>query len=284
MPTAKRFLPTALLCAALAAGATACGTGSAGHVAASPGERGVSPVPGTPLAAPSANALPSLSPDHYFASLSPDEISQQMQTAMAAVTSLRMTGTVTTNGQTATMDLAANLNGDCQGTISTASLGQVELRHTAGQTWMQPDATFWRSIAAKQGHPQNGDRAAELFKGRYLTGPADDPSLKQMADACAFVGTLAQSPSDNLTLGKGTLSVIDGVSVISLAGEDTSGTATALYVAAVAPHHLIRISGEGGGDPQSVDLSDFDKPVTVQAPPADQVIDISQFQQQLKTA
>ncbi|WP_329584983.1 hypothetical protein OG500_31640 [Kitasatospora sp. NBC_01250] len=39
----------------------------------------------------------------------------------------------------------------------------------------------------------------------------------------------------------------------------------------------------GGDSPGTVDFSDYDKPLTVQAPPADQVIDVSQFQQELQS-
>lgn len=61
---------------------------------------------------------------------------------------------------------------------------------------------------------------------------------------------------------------------------DATGT---ISVATSAKPYPVRIVQVGGDSPGTVDFSDYDKPLTVQAPPADQVIDVSQFQQELQS-
>jgi hypothetical protein len=273
---AKRPLPTVALGAtvgtALVAGLTACGTGS--NTAHQPGAQAV-------ISARPADAVGSMSPrptsGSDLESLSSEEIMQRVRTAMATVTSLRLSGTLSRNGQSMSMDLAADNNGNCTGTVATADGGSVEIRHTGSQTWIKPDAAFWRHLAAQNGKPERGDRAAKLFQGRYLTGSPDDPGLKQITHSCDTVTHVAGAlGKDGSPETKGPLTSVNGVPTVQLTGEDGSIG----YIAAQGSPYVLRVRSTGT-DPSQIDLTDYNKPVVVDAPPADQVIDISSFQQKL---
>lgn len=41
--------------------------------------------------------------------------------------------------------------------------------------------------------------------------------------------------------------------------------------------HLLKFTIEGGKEPKSAVFTDFDKPVTVTAPPADQIVDLEKL-------
>ena len=72
------------------------------------------------------------------------------------------------------------------------------------------------------------------------------------------------------------LSVVAGVTGCGKGDKD--GESTTLYVARdSAKPYILRVVTTGGDDPGTVTLKDYDKPVTVEAPPADQVMDMEQL-------
>ncbi|MDH6145402.1 hypothetical protein [Kitasatospora acidiphila] len=269
---------SAVLCAVLAAGATACGgsRGSSGKAAA---PASVAAPASTSAAAGASPSVPDLS------SMSADQVVDQIRATMGAVSTVHVAGYAMSDGQKMTLDVSADKNKNCTGTVTTGDTGSIELIHNSAGTWIKPDATYWKNMAAQKGNPQAGDAVAELFKGRWLTGAQDDPDLQGMADVCGVLAGLDEALNEDSTKSsahKGDYAFVDGARALTVNVTDDSGPSI-LYPAADEQPYLLRVVNNGS-DGGIVDLSDFNKPVDVQAPPADQVIDSGTFQQKVNSA
>ncbi|MFI9270258.1 hypothetical protein ACIGXM_06050 [Kitasatospora sp. NPDC052896] len=281
MPS-QRLIRTAVICAVLATGATACGgqkdAKSTAGAAVAPASASVS---ASAPASPTASPTPTMATD----SLTAEQISTQAKTAMSQLSSMKIAGTMTSDGQKMGIDITADKQGDCDGTISIGSTGSIEILHTGSNTWMKPDATFWKSMSVQEGYSKAGDTMAMLFQGRWLTGGQNDPDLKDVGSMCDLMNQMTKDDGSKSTVTKGTTGVTDGVPTISLTETDSDDpTPSTAYIATVGQPYLVRIEQSGGDSPGQMDFSAFNQPVTVQAPPADDVIDYSLFQQKVKGA
>ncbi|WP_371480125.1 hypothetical protein [Kitasatospora sp. NBC_00315] len=264
----KRLAHAAVTCAVLTVGVTACGgsttTGAGGGAAAAP--------------SPSASSL-------AVDTLGADEIEKQAKAAMTALASLKVDGTMTVEGKKMTISLAADKKGDCAGTIGLGADGTIDLIRTGSQSWLKPDAAFWKSMAAKEGADAKGSAAvAELFKGRYIANAGSDAQVEELAGMCDLVKGLGEDDGSTDKAVKGKAGDVNGVKTISLDVTDSDGQVNTIQVATEGKPYLIKLEQTAGAEPGEMVFSDFDKPLTVQAPPADNVIDFSVFQQKLKTA
>ncbi|WP_405010759.1 hypothetical protein [Kitasatospora sp. NBC_01539] len=267
----KRLVPTAVVCVLLATGATACSSGTTGASAA---------PPATPSAAPSASPVQTLAVD----TLSAKEISGQAHAAMKTVTAMKASGTFSSEGSVTTVDLAADKQGNCAGTIGHPGQGTAEVLSTGTTTWLKPDEAFWKNIGKSLGGSEKQIAVVtQLFGGRYLTGEGSDQSLTEAAFMCGMVKAITgDDGTDEVTSEKGTAGTTGGVKTFSIVVADAEGTKTTLHIATEGKPYLVAMEQKEGDSPAELTFSDFDKPVTVQQPPADQVIDLAAFTQQLK--
>ena len=81
-----------------------------------------------------------------FTDGSADEIVKTAKADMADLKAVKVSGSVTSDGQKIDIDLQASSDGDCTGTIGIAG-GTTELLGVGGSTWMRPDEAFWRATA-----------------------------------------------------------------------------------------------------------------------------------------
>jgi hypothetical protein len=213
--------------------------------------------------------------------MSAAQVVDQVRAAMSRVSTVHVVGDSTSDTQRMTLDIHADKNKNCTGTVTADDTGSIELIHNSAGTWFKPDATYWKHMAAQMGHPQAGDAVAAVFKGRWLTGAQDDPDLQGMAEMCGVLADLDDSLGQDSTrtnAKKLDYAFVDGARALVLIVSDDSGPG-ALYVNADGQPDLLRVENHG-----SVDLSDLNKPLDIQAPPADQVIDGGAFQQQVNSA
>ncbi|MEU9133727.1 hypothetical protein AB0D08_37510 [Kitasatospora sp. NPDC048540] len=75
---------------------------------------------------------------------------------------------------------------------------------------------------------------------------------------------------------------MDCVSTFTVITTDDDGSRNTGYVATDGKPYLVRITHDGA-EPGEMNFTNFDRPITVQAPPADSVIDYSQFEAKLTT-
>lgn len=253
-----RRIRAAVLCSVLATGAAACGGAK-----------------GAPEQAAPASATASVSHIPEIDTLTPSQVEEQSLAAMSSLDSVRIAGNVTADGKKTTIDLTIDKAQDCSGTMTIGGLGTVQLLHNAAGTWMQPDTAFWQNISAQQGHAENGPKLAEMFKDRYLTGGQDDSNMKKIASMCGLFKSITSNSSTDDNPTKVGPATIDGIATEGFKTSDST-----VYIAAEVPFRIIRMESTGT-NPGQIDFTNFNAPLVVQAPPADEVVDYSTFQQKL---
>ncbi len=64
---------------------------------------------------------------------------------------------------------------------------------------------------------------------------------------------------------------------MKLEGKDDNGKPVTAWVAADDPHYILKMQVSQGSEPGTITFCDFNKSVSVEAPPSDQVIDLSKL-------
>ncbi|MQS12934.1 hypothetical protein F7Q99_11675 [Streptomyces kaniharaensis] len=260
----KRLAGSAAICLLLAGGATACGDNK---------------DTGNDTAAASSAAATKLDTDK----LSAQDIQKQTKDALASATSVKLKGTVAADDGAMEFDLAMDTKKQCTGTVTNPAVGKVEIISDGKTSYLKPEAKFWTAIFG----PEAGAKATELFKGRYLTGFDSDPKMQSLASACDLAALTKNfvEGGANSKLEKGSAGDVNGVKTFGIKATNDKGGQSVIHVATEGKPYPMRIektsakSGTG-----KVDLTDYDKPITVQAPPADNTIDFAKFKDQIKTA
>ena len=206
-----------------------------------------------------------------FANQPPKDIAKAAAADMKDLTSLRMQGDLTTSGQKVGVDMQITTSGDCQGTI-TVTDGSAQLVSSGGQAYMKPDKAFWESQApgqATQIEAVVGDKWVVIPSASGLDSACD---LSKLLDG---IGSTGSDPSNAPT--SATSDSVDGQDAVKLSGKDSSGKPVTAWVATDDPHYVLKMQVPQGNEPGTITFSEFDKSVTIQAPPSDQVIDLSKL-------
>ncbi|MEU2506871.1 hypothetical protein ABZ621_19470 [Streptomyces sp. NPDC007863] len=230
----------------------------------------------TPQGPAPAVAAPTPDP---FDGLTPAEIADRAVDATRSAHSLRMTGQVVSEGQDLDVDLSVDDQGSCQGRIGVDE-GEAELRRLDGVTYMKGDAAFWRISMTAEGVPENQiDPVIELVEGRWLKigpGEAGSADLAEVCDLDLLLDDLGEDQDGSAGLTRGPDREIDGDPVATLV-EKESGETTTASVAQEGKPYIRQVVSTGGDEPGSMTLSEFDRPVEVTAPPADEIVDLSRL-------
>ncbi|WP_411108292.1 hypothetical protein [Streptomyces sp. c-19] len=275
----------------LAAAAVVCAAVVAGPAPAAAWAATSGPPAGVGLAAPAAVAVAAHasvavapSPDP-FAGLSADEIGDKAVTATRSATSLRMTGRIVTDGQPLDIDFAVNDRSECTGLMKIKG-GTAELRRLDAITYMKGDEAFWRTSMTSQGMSEAQiDTTIELVKGRWLKIAPGQPGSGDLGGVCDLKELLADLDKDKDKdkaeregLTRGPDAEVDGTPVATLVKKKDGGETTTVSVAQEGKPYILKMVKTGGDEPGSMTLSDYDKPVDVVVPPADETVDLSKLQ------
>ncbi|MDR3079604.1 MAG: hypothetical protein LBV60_01520 [Streptomyces sp.] len=216
---------------------------------------------------------------------SPRQLADQAREGLRKADSVRLKyvdrspETATNFTRPAALNIALDRYGNCTGVMTMgAHGGTVKIVKHGEDVWLKPDETFWKvELPGEQ-----GAHAAQVFKNRYIHGPASDNLLKGVAAICNLKalqqGTTASPPR---SLKAGPETTLNGTRVIPLISRTGSTTST-LYVTADAPHRLYRAAQKGPDMDLSLTFTDYGKPVPSQTPPASQTLDVSKFRSELQ--
>ncbi|MFG2835229.1 hypothetical protein ACGFYE_09590 [Streptomyces zaomyceticus] len=231
----------------------------------------------TPAAAVPSAAAPSPDP---FTGLTADEIADRAVTATRSATSLRMSGRVVTDGQPLDIDFAVNDKDECTGLMKIKG-GTAELRRIDRITYMKGDEAFWRVSMASQGMPEPQiDAAVELVKGRWLKIAPGQPGASDLGGVCELKSLLSDLDKDEAErrgLTRGPDAEVDGTPVATLVKKRPGGETTTVSVSREGKPYILKMVKAGGEEPGTMVLSDYDKPVEVAVPPADETVDLSKL-------
>ncbi|MEV6250158.1 hypothetical protein AB0M38_28735 [Streptomyces sp. NPDC051742] len=277
----RKLLAAAVVCAAVVAGPvpTAAWAATAGPPA---GAGQAAPAAVAVAAAAPAALAPSPDP---FADLTPDEIGDKAVTATRSATSLRMAGRIVTDGQPLDIDFAVNDRFECTGVMKIEG-GTAELRRLDEITYMKGDEAFWRASMTSQGMSEAQiDTTIELVKGRWLKIAPGQPGSGDLGGVCDLKELLAdldkdkdEEKAEGEGLTRGPDAEVDGTPVATLVKKKDGGETTTVSVAREGKPYILKMVKTGGDEPGSMTLSDYDKPVKVVVPPADETVDLSKLQ------
>jgi hypothetical protein len=215
-----------------------------------------------------ATALTACGGGDDFADGSADDIVESAKSDMGDLKAVKVAGTVTTDGQEISLDIQANADGDCTGSIGVAD-GSVELLGVGGETWMKPDEAFWRTSSGGA-----ADEMIGIVGDKWVVVPDDEDSLNDFCDVDDLLDQLLKDEDDGSTYSKNGTDEVDGDDVVKIDNEDPDeGTSTG-YVLVDAPHYLVKIDKTDGADTGSVTFSEFDEVFEVTAPSTDEVVDL----------
>jgi hypothetical protein len=248
VPSLLRIVTASLLAGAIALPAAACSSGGS----TGPGTSSATPAPGTP-----------------------DQIVQQSVSDLKAATSLRINGSVVSQGTHITIDFTDVAAHGCRGTLALAASaassgaavsGLADLVEVSSTVYMKLDKSFFRNLGLPTA-------AFSEVTGKYIkvTSTSELANFAQLCDP----STLASSFDKQLTgfVKEGT-STIDGQAAEAFKQPAQAGSGT-VYVSGSATPEIVRL--QGTGDEGQVSFTDYNAPATITAPPASDVIDGSKF-------
>ena len=211
--------------------------------------------------------------DSDFTDQSGKQIAKDSKAAMKDLDAVKVSGSVKTGSQEITIDVQTNDDGDCSGSIGTGG-GTAELLGVGGDVWFKPDEAFWKASA--------GDSASQILAlvgDKWVVIPGNGDSFDQFCDIDKLLEQLLEVDDDakDSDYVKGKVEKIDGDDVIPIDNMSKgSGTSTG-YVLVDEPHYLVKIDKADGDNTGTVTFSEFDKEVEVEAPAADDVIDLDKL-------
>ncbi|MFE0703427.1 hypothetical protein [Streptomyces sp. NPDC058872] len=233
----------------------------------------------TPVSSGVVAPAPAPSPDP-FEDLTADQIADRAVTATRSAASLRITGRIVSDGQPLAVDFAVDDSGECTGLMKVED-GTAELRRVDRVTYLKGDEAFWRASMTSQGLPEAQITATlELIKGRWLKiapGQAGSEDLGSICDLKALLADLDGDGAERRGLTRGPDGEVAGTPVATLVKKKTDGETTTVSVAQQGEPYVLKMVREGGDEPGTVLLSDYDEPVEVSAPPADETVDLSKL-------
>lgn len=189
---------------------------------------------------------------------------------MGELEAVKVSGTVTNDGEEITIDIQASAAGDCNGSIGVED-GTAELIGVGGETWMRPDAAFWRSFAG-----ENAEQVLSIVADKWVVIPAEDDSFNQFCDVDQLLDELLKDDDeeDASTYTVQGTEDLDGDEVVLVDNEDPENGTSTGYVLVDTPHYLVKIEKTDGDDTGAVTFSEFDEEFDVSAPAEDEIVDL----------
>jgi hypothetical protein len=252
-------LVVAVAVAAAAALVSACSSSSGTSSSSAPSSASASAAASS---APSSSAGASAGGSSTLASLPPTRVLAKAQAAVGGAKSVHFTANSTGQNGAGGYDLKLLANGNAAGTITFdgAQLKVVKIG----------------DVAYLSGHPEY---LAALAPGQNLAGKwVELPATHQAVTNLLAVADL-RTGLGGVLLPKGSVAfgpskTVDGRPTVALVETSSNGGGTVYVAAAGTPYPLLIESAPGSGSSSSARFSEWDKPVTVTAPAAAQVIDL----------
>ncbi|MFD9562683.1 hypothetical protein [Streptomyces sp. NPDC059994] len=238
---------------------------------------------------PSATA--SATPVDPFAGMTPDAIAEKAVGVTKAANTVKVAGSGISDGEHMSLEVTVTRVGNCSGSVRVKSGTARILKADAKAYYMKGDEEFYRAMAKEDGtSKQETDAMVEVLKGRWMKMPTQAPSKSKkrhgkssdddMGQFCVLselVAGMDDDKDDRTGMTKGADTVVAGVRAVTLTKKKSDGSAVTMYVAKQGPARLLKVAETGGDEPGTVTFSDYDKPVTITPPPADQVMDLEKL-------
>ena len=229
----RRLLAAAVTCAALGAGLAGYGMARASTT-------------GSPLSG-----------------LSADQIATKAVDDLKAASTVRVTGQVTSSGETVALDLTLVRGQGCTGTMAVAGTGSFQLTAIGNQVWIKPDKQFWQKEGATAA-------VLNIVSGKYMKVKATS-QLGSLSGFCQPSQLAGNFGSPKAGLVKGVTTTINGQQALQI---KQAGSSASVYVSDTATPQILRLAGGSQG---TIDFSGYNSPVTLTAPPAADTLDGAKY-------
>lgn len=206
-----------------------------------------------------------------FAEESAADIVKAAGADMQDLSSLRMQGALTSNGQDVSIDLALNTDGDCQGSIGLGD-GTAEIVQQGGQAWFKPDQAFWEANA-----PDQADQIMQVVGDKWVVLPPGDESFTSFCDLDTLLKDIGDGPESD-TSTEGETEEVDGQDTVIVNSTSDSGDPVKAWIATDDPHHILKMQVTQGDEPGTITFSDFDADLEIEAPADEDTIDLNNMQ------
>jgi hypothetical protein len=186
--------------------------------------------------------------------LTAEEIVEAAVDALNEADSYRVTGSGESDGETVEVDMV--IAGDQQQGTLDVGLFAMEIRVTADAGYFKADEAFWSTFVPEE----VADEVLPLLVNAWVLVPTEQ------ASAFGFTAEDFLAPEGTLT--KGSVTTYKGTRAIEV--KDDEG-ATLFVSIEGEPYPLALQQDEG-----TIEFVDIDKAVTVEAPPADEIVDLEE--------
>ncbi|MEE1939196.1 hypothetical protein V1L54_07185 [Streptomyces sp. TRM 70361] len=201
--------------------------------------------------------------------LSATEIEERARKAARAAGSVRLSGSVVSQGRTYRLDMRLTGDGGI-GEVLAKGGPRFELLRIGEELYLKAGADFWVHQEQDGEEPNDSDlAAARKLEGKYVKVPTGDPAHRQLSGFTdkdvLLEGLIALQGKRE----KGARDEVDGVRTIEVrAGKGEGGV---LSVALIGTPYPLRL--ERGGGAGVVELTEWDKEFALRAPEEEQVVD-----------
>ncbi|WP_328915919.1 MULTISPECIES: hypothetical protein [unclassified Streptomyces] len=195
------------------------------------------------------------------AKLPPGTIAQQAKDAAAAAPTVRLAGTVVSDGRTYRLDMRLRDNG---------GVGEVTTKGDTFQLLRVDDALYLKAGAAfygDAGDDKESRAAAAKLNGKYVKVPSGDPAYQQFSGFTDKKVLIADLFVLSGTLAVGDHRKVDGVRTIALNGSKGGS----LDISLKGKPYPLRY--QRAGDAGTLTLSDWSEDFTLAAPAKSEVVD-----------
>jgi hypothetical protein len=211
-----------------------------------------------------------------FEDESAETITTEAEEAMLDLSSVRMSGDLTTDGEALELDVQISTEGDCTGTIGLGGGdASLEILSIGGETWMKPSEEFWRMFAGPQ-----ADQVVEAAGDRWVVLPeSESDNFAELCDLDTFLEEMTEDDDEEgeePTVGE--TEEVDGQEAVVVESETEEGDPVSAWVATDEPHHILKLEVSQGDEPGVITFSDFDEELDLEAPSDDEVFDLNQLQ------
>jgi hypothetical protein len=204
--------------------------------------------------------------EEAFAEQDANAIKDAVVTDMQSLTSMTMSGAITSRGDQLEVDLVITTDSTCSGTMGIGG-GVAQILAVDGTSYLKGDQAFWTATGGPQGAAvleTIGDKWAQLPSGSSFESFCDLDALLDQFDE--------EKPGTTVT--KGEVGELAGEPTVQLITEEKGGTTTT-WVTTGEQHYIIQIERVGGDQPGTITLSEFNEPLDVTAPTAEEIFDLS---------
>ncbi|GAA2401170.1 hypothetical protein GCM10010420_30050 [Streptomyces glaucosporus] len=197
------------------------------------------------------------------------EIEKKARKAAESAESVRLSGSVTSQGRTYRLDMRLKGNGGL-GEVSAKGGPHFELLRVDEDLYLKADEDFWIHQEKGGEEPSETDlEAARKLEGKYVKVPPGDPAYRQLSgftDKDVLLDGLLALQGKRETGDRGE---VQGVRTVEVRAAQGSGGI--LSVALIGRPYPLRL--ERGGDAGVVELLEWDREFTLRAPQKEQIVD-----------